>query len=236
MQLRPRPDLDRLAAAFAARGRVRVPDLLAPAAADRLYACLEHDVPWHLVWNEGDEVRRLSPAAVQALTGAERRALDARIAAGGRDGFQFRYRCYPMVDGARTGQDPGLLLHDVLRFLNGDAMLDLVRRITGMAGIVRCDAQATLYRPGDFLTRHDDQGGPGERRCVAYVLNMTRGWKADWGGLLHFPGPDGEVEEAWVPRYNALALFRVPMMHAVGCVAPFAGGPRYAVTGWWRDA
>ena len=32
----------------------------------------------------------------------------------------------------------------------------------------------------------------------------------------------------------ALNVFAVPQMHAVSTVAPFAGGPRYSVTGWWR--
>jgi len=39
-----------------------------------------------------------------------------------------------------------------------------------------------------------------------------------------------------LPGFNTLALFRVPIRHTVSCVAPFAGGQRFAIAGWFRDA
>jgi Rps23 Pro-64 3,4-dihydroxylase Tpa1-like proline 4-hydroxylase len=47
---------------------------------------------------------------------------------------------------------------------------------------------------------------------------------------------DGDVEEVWMPRFNSLALFRVPTRHMVSYVSPFAKHPRYAITGWLCDA
>jgi hypothetical protein len=46
---------------------------------------------------------------------------------------------------------------------------------------------------------------------------------------------DGHVSEGYTPAYNALNLFRVPQRHAVSYVAPFAGAPRLAITGWIRE-
>ena len=98
-----------------------------------------------------------------------------------------------------------------------------------MTEIARADAQATCYRPGHFLTRHDDYI---DGRLVAYVLNFTPAWNPDWGGMLLFTDERGHVEEGYVPAWNALNFLKVPQTHAVSLVAPFAGGLRYSITGW----
>ncbi len=107
-----------------------------------------------------------------------------------------------------------------------------MRELTGLSDISWADAQATLYRPGDFLTVHDDRIG-GHKRLAAYVLNMTPGWRADWGGVLQFLDPSGHVAEGYVPTFNALNLFKVPALHSVSQVALY-GGLRYSVTGWFH--
>ncbi|HAV49166.1 MAG TPA: proline hydroxylase, partial [Brevundimonas sp.] len=45
---------------------------------------------------------------------------------------------------------------------------------------------------------------------------------------------DGAVTETFTPSFGTLNLFKVPQDHAVSMVAPFAGAPRYSITGWWR--
>jgi SM-20-related protein len=230
-------DRDAAARAFAERGRVRVDQVLEASSAEALYACLRHEVPWKLAYNagqeavviEGEELRRMAPAQAQELT--------RTIVQGARQGFQYAYLSYPMVTAYLQQRDPGLLLHRLLEWLTSPGVLDAVRAITGIPELVKCDAQATCYLPGHFLTRHDDGGTGSEGRRVGYVLNLARRWQPDWGGLLQFLAPpDGaEVVECWTPRFNSLALFRVPVLHAVSCVAPFAGEPRLAVTGWFRD-
>jgi Rps23 Pro-64 3,4-dihydroxylase Tpa1-like proline 4-hydroxylase len=37
-----------------------------------------------------------------------------------------------------------------------------------------------------------------------------------------------------MPVFNALNLFRVPLLHSVTLVTPFAGGARLSITGWFR--
>ena len=59
--------------------------------------------------------------------------------------------------------------------------------------------------------------------------------EADWGGLLHFLDPTGQrAVDTFTPVWNSLSLFRVPQMHEVSLVAPWAGSPRYSITGWFR--
>ena len=80
-----------------------------------------------------------------------------------------------------------------------------MREVTGLDAIAWTDAQATLYRPGDFLTTHDDETG-GHKRLAAYVLNMTPGWRPDWGGILQFLDERGNIEEGYSPAFNAPRL------------------------------
>ena len=108
-----------------------------------------------------------------------------------------------------------------------------VRAVTGMSAIAFADAQATLYRPGDFLTAHDDTAA-GKNRLAAYVLSMTPAWRADMGGILEFLDANGHVGGGYVPTFNALNLFRVPQVHCVSQVSLF-GALRYSVTGWFRS-
>ncbi|HEV2111091.1 MAG TPA: 2OG-Fe(II) oxygenase family protein, partial [Gammaproteobacteria bacterium] len=118
-----------------------------------------------------------------------------------------------------------------VEFLNSDVFLGFVKRVTGVEDVVRADAQATRYIPGSFLRKHNDVNQEGTRR-VAYVLNFTKDWQADWGGLLQFLDADGHVEETYFPAFNSLTLFEVPMWHNVSYVVPCAPRGRYAITGW----
>jgi hypothetical protein len=112
---------------------------------------------------------------------------------------------------------------------------ELLQRLVSRESLLKVNAQATLYRPGHFLSLHDDSAHPEQHRRVAYVLYMTRGWRADWGGQLQFLDAQGDVEEVWMPRFNSLGLFLVPTPHVVSYVAPFATQPRHAITGWLCD-
>ena len=104
-------------------------------------------------------------------------------------------------------------------------------RDEGDARVRRMNAQATRYRAGHFLKLHDDFNAE-EGRLYAYVINLTREWKADWGGLLQFLDAEGRVIDTLMPRWNSLSIFRVPAPHVVSLVAPWAEGERLAVTGW----
>jgi SM-20-related protein len=228
--------LDAAAAEFASRGRVRIRGVLGAASAERLHRCLASEVSWRLVYHDGERNVMVEAAAFSSMDAAAQRDLVQRVLAGARDRFQYLYHSYPMVTAYLNHQDPQLFLHRVLEWLNEPATLEIVRHITGIPTLRKADAQATLYRPGHFLTLHDDGGVGNEMRRVAYVLNMTHDWRADWGGQLQFITAGGEIEESWIPGFNTLALFRVPMRHAVSYVAPYATRPRLAVTGWFRDA
>lgn len=232
------PGLDRaqIARRFHAAGRVHIAGVLAPAAAVRAWRCLAEELPWRLVIQDESGPASLGVADTSQLATAERERIEAGIVRRAAHGFQFVYNSFPLYECHRDGILTDRYVMRVFEFLNSPDFIGFAREVTGIGAIDYADAQATLYRPGHFLTRHDDTGGASQGRQVAYVLNLTPEWRAEWGGLLAFIGPDGHVEEAWSPAMNALNLFRVPALHAVTEVASYAGAGRYSITGWLRQA
>lgn len=232
-----------LRAKFEESGRLQIPDLLEESAARRLYRCLAAEIPWQTVFRtrdargdgQGQRHIDLHQAQVAALDRTRQNLLADSVYAEARDRFAYVYNNYPVADAFAEGKNPGLYVNDLFRFLNSEAFLGFIRQVTGMAEIARADAQATLYRSGHLLTRHDDVL-PEQHRLAAYVLSLTPEWQADWGGMLLFHGPGGDIEHGFAPRFNTLNLFRVGQPHSVSYVTPFAGSGRYSVTGWLRSA
>lgn len=237
LKLDPGLDPAKLKPLFARYGRLHLPSILAGPDAQRLAAGLAR-APWSrtfLVDGKGYDVVREDYAKTPA---AVRQEVEAAIARGGRTGFQFDFDTFRISDFLEAGQRQGgavAELEAAYDLLNSDAFLDFVRRLTGDARPAYCDAQATRYRAGQFLTAHDDNLA-GKDRLYAYVLNLTPGWRIEWGGLLVFHDADGHVAEAYAPKFNTLNIFRVPQWHSVSQVASYVDADRLAITGWIRGA
>ena len=228
-------DPERWRALLRRDGRVQIDDYLQPVAAERLRQCLEREVPWTLALRDAGGSRTIDHATYAAMPQEAVAQLLANTASGAPGavdhGFRFAYDSYMMVTAYKEQRDPGLLLHRVLELFNSPEYLAFLRVLTGDARVSRVNAQATRYRPGHFLRFHTDEEHA-EGRLYAYVLNLSRTWSADWGGLLQFIGHDGCVQDTFLPRWNTLSMFAVPAGHAVSLVAPWAGEDRLAITGW----
>lgn len=231
--LNPALDLKALAAVFRDEGVLQIEDALRPESADVLYQCLATEVPWSLAFRDVSGPRKLWAEELAAMDAAGRERLDREILEIARREFQFRYDSFMMVTAYKEKRHTGLVLHRVIEQINSPGWLEPMRAITGYPQIRRADAQATRYVAGHFLRRHNDMNEEDGRLC-AYVINLTRDWQADWGGLLQFLDVEGEVTRTLMPRYNTISLFRVPAAHCVSPVAAFATGARYAITGWLR--
>ncbi len=223
------PLLDRvgLAEEFRRRERIHIQNILTDPAARRLFQVLQQETPWTVTFNKGADFFDVERATLVERARFSRAAFERA-----RSGFAYIYDNHRL---SRTGEpyaNPNHYFAKLHAFLNSPQVLALVRSVTGLDDIEWADAQATLYRPGDFLTLHDDRTG-GHKRRAAYVLNMTPSWQPDWGGALQFFDERGHIAEAYLPRFNALNIFRVPAPHAVSQVAIF-GGFRYSITGWFH--
>jgi SM-20-related protein len=222
-----------LAARFARDGRVRIAPFLRDADAQRLAAALLVQSDWKRVMNSGEKVFESPVAAAHEMTAEQRARLDDAVHAAARDGFQYRFESVRVPDDAEARRAMANPLGAFATFMSSAPVLALLGLVTRATDLAFADAQATIYRAGDFLTAHDDEV-PGKHRRAAYVLGLTPEWRAEWGGLLLFHDAAGDIAEGYAPGFNALSLFAVPQVHSVSLVAPFAGAPRLSVTGWLR--
>lgn len=229
----PAHDPAALAQRWAERGRMQVRDFLVPADAERVHGILQQ-TPWWLALNNGAKVEQLPPEYLATMTQAQINQMLMGVQDRARTGYQFLYQFYPMVSMYFTPTAPKLPVLAVYEFLNRPDTLDFFRKVTGRPDIQWADAQATLYRSGNFLKSHTDRDDEGNR-IAAYVLNFTKGWERDWGGYLQFFDENHDVEQAFRPIFNALNIFSVPQDHSVEMVSSFCPGLRFSVTGWFRS-
>lgn len=233
------PELDRatLASTFARDGRVQIGDVLSTRTAREIHKILAAGTPWGISWQAGaEQPRHVRPEALSLMPRQEHEAIGAKVSAAMRgDGYAFLYSAFPMLDAYKGKWDEGGVHDLLLEHFNDAPFLDLIREVAAMPDLIKADAQATLYAPGQFLATHDDSDAV-EGRRVAYVLNLTQGeWRPDWGGYLLFYDDRGDVVAGYRPRFNTLNMFAVPQSHSVSYVPPFSPVGRFAITGWARD-
>lgn len=219
---------------LARTGRAQMQGVLAASDAQALYEAAR-TVDYNVVMRRETGHVDLPGAWLASLEPGQRQALGQAVQTSAQDSFQYLYDNYPIYDLVQSGRGWNLapIWRDLVTFLNGESFLNLMRDVTGEARISMADSQLTRYRIGHFLTEHDDHA-EGKNRFYAYVLNLTPVWRIEWGGLLAFHGADGNVAEAFTPRFNTLNLLKVPAPHSVTQVALSAAADRISVTGWLR--
>lgn len=232
IELNPALDIAELAGDYAVRNRLQLRNFLEQASADEVYDSLR-ELPWGMIYNDGREVHQLSPEQVASMDDLKADEITAGIQERARTQFQFLYAFYPIHHAYLLPTSPRYRVFEFFEFLNSPTVLDTVRRLSGIGQIRWADAQATWYRPGHFLTAHDD-GDPVRGRAVAYVFNLSRKWDRDWGGLLQFFDANDNVDQAFKPAFNTLNIFTVPQLHSVSMVSTYVTAERLAVTGWFR--
>jgi len=236
LRLNPSLTPDAFASAYAAEGYVQIPNIFEPEAAERLTQILEREIDWEFVFlDENQRGVALTPAQQQALGEAELARLSRGVDERARFSLGLRYLGYTMTDALLRGRDPGHPIHDLTSFIHGADFLRFAAAVAHTPSAVRAEAQASCYRPGDFIGLHDDTGREAGNRLAAYTLGFTRRWRSDWGGQLIFHDNRGDIERGLAPRWNMLTLFRVPRLHSVAPVSAYAGAPRLSVVGWLRD-
>ena len=231
--LNPRLNIATLAERFASFGRMQIADFLTEDFATRLRDHLESSDRWRHLFNSRERTYEFSNADWETLPEEKRDELLSAIDEGAAYDFQYQYDTIRVDDHAAERTKSNSLLDHFGEFLSSQPVLEVLMRVTGASDLVFADCQATRYRPGDFLTPHNDEL-EGMNRRFAYVLNLTPDWRPRWGGLLHFVDGSGGIEDTVTPRFNALSLFAIGQSHYVSQVATYAPLPRISVTGWLR--
>ena len=235
--LNPAIDSAAAKARYDATGRVQIRDFLTPQSAEAVHAVLAGDTLWGMALAAGDGPKDLGPDALRAMTAQDRATMGQAVGKTMRArGYGFVYQRYPMVTAYLEQWEPDGPLAMLLEHINDAPLKALVSNVTGVQGLVKADAQATLFAAGQFLGMHDDRDSHADDgRRVAYVMSFARDWHPDWGGYLNFFNDDGDIIEGFQPRFNCLNMFSVPQRHHVSFVPMWSPPGRFAITGWFRD-
>ena len=232
--LHPSIDIRALKHSYAERGLICIKPFLPEEQADRLHSHLLGRDDWRARLRDLDgRLFELSPEEATDWGAQKIDAIRKLIAPRQAEkGFGYAHTRIRILDEEGRLQDGPALLSQFGEFMSSEPVLELFRSITGVPQINFADSFAARYGPGDYTTSHDDGV---DQRKAAYVFGLTKGWRADWGGLLLFHTEEGQVDCGLIPDFNTFNLFAVPRRHSVSVVAPFASEPRLTITGWFHQ-
>ena len=120
-------------------------------------------------------------------------------------------------------------------WLNSSEIISFLNEVSGHKLKGFSTMFASRYSQGCFLSpHHDDTLG-----SIGFVLQLTKDWRPEWGGVLHFLDDSRKViEYSEVPTFNTLTLFHIPQgkgkWHYVSHVNPGVKSNRIAYSGWYH--
>jgi len=107
--------------------------------------------------------------------------------------------------------------------------LQFIGDLAKIEGLQLVEDFGSIYGHGDFLSIHPDPNFD-----VAFILNLSKDWKYEYGGCLTVF--DKEDPVVILPEYNSLVLLYLGedgVDHYISEVSKLAPGPRMAVSGWF---
>ncbi len=214
--------------AYQQENKVKVENLFTLENAQAINQAVQSIRDYHLVFHVGDEHKAVLESELRKHDDETRLKLQTEIHQNASRGIGFLYGRH-RFDNTHSNS----VLRNTIEWLNSEETINWVKEVTGFQDITHADANITRFARGEFLTRHNDVV-PNETRRVAFVINLSSQWHADWGGLLQFFEADGTSKQSWTPTFNSLSLFNVSEIHSVTCIAPFAPALRLSISGWFR--
>lgn len=124
---------------------------------------------------------------------------------------------------------------ELRKYLSATEVHRFIHSITDIPVTGSFELFASWYKQGDFLSTHSD----GDNGQVGFVYNISKNWRPEWGGMLHFlkQGDSNTVEKVISPKYNALVMFDLSTTagadHFVSHVNT-SQAKRLSFTGWFR--
>lgn len=120
----------------------------------------------------------------------------------------------------------------IKEFLLSSQFLNLLHQITNLSLTSIVSNFGSCYAKDNYLSTHSD----GNRGKIAYVFNLTKHWKEEWGGNFELLQDDySGLKQRVTPNCNAFTLFDVSgsgKPHRVERVKSDVQGKRIAFSGW----
>lgn len=235
-------ELNQLRITFETKGAVTIPHFLSDDAANALEKFFREDMPedW---WSsasypsqtgEISYIRNFTENKLQIKESknyAEKFFYDDSLANGvsGNLSYHFYRTLGDHVEGCWCMEC------NFRKWLLSTELLDFMEAVSGMRYSSYETLFASRYSEGCFLSPHTDQS----LGDIGFVFQLTREWRPQWGGVLHFMDDKGKkITGSEVPTFNSLTLFHLPdkvgKWHYVSHVNPGVKSHRLAYTGWYK--
>ncbi len=124
--------------------------------------------------------------------------------------------------------------YELRNYMSSQIFIDFLNKITQLNLTKLNTLFVSKYTANCFLSTHNDAGNG----RVAFVLHLTKDWKPQYGGHLHFLDESRtKIVETFTPTFNSFMIFEVPeegVPHFVSHVAPNVNIPRISITGWYQ--
>ena len=220
-------DIDSLRERYKVSERLKIDNFLDEQFAESLYKYVYLEKSWTLA--TGLNKNKYEKKNVPMFDKINQLQIKNVSAGFGKD--EFSYIFYR----AMNNQNISYFEFILRKTLNSHAFIDILNNITGLNLTQLTTLFLSKYKSGNFLSPHSDQGNG----RLAFVINLSKFWKPQYGGNLHFLNDDRtEIIETFVPGFNNMLIFYVPeengIPHYVSHIAPNVKFSRYAITGWFN--
>jgi Rps23 Pro-64 3,4-dihydroxylase Tpa1-like proline 4-hydroxylase len=133
-----------------------------------------------------------------------------------------------------NNKNPSLVEQNIRNILESNNFINFLNSVTDMNLTKLTTMFMSKYRTGHFLSPHSDKGNG----RLAFVISLSKDWKPQYGGLLHFLSQDREtIIDTYCPIFNNMIIFGVDELdqpHFVSHVAPNLLFNRISIGGWYE--
>jgi len=203
---------------------ISVPDILDKNLANNIYKLISNrifDKLWYLTIHNG-KTKYIFPNRYNRNLNS----ILEKLKENKKKGI-FTYYIY------RTFQIPkNVYITKLFNFLLSDKFINDIMKITGKNLTELNEVFISKYEKNCFLDIHEDKN----KGTIAFVINLTKDWRVDYGGNLHFLDNEGKVNRTYIPSFNNLIIFEVSdkSKHFVSSINNFVKNKRYCITGWYK--
>ena len=152
-----------------------------------------------------------------------------------KQGFNFKesdlFRFHQTPD---LRNSPNKTLREFAKFFSSKEFCQYISKIT-RTHVNKADMSGFIYSATDHLLPHDDRLAG---RKIAYVVNLSQGFKKRDGGALSFfetkNNKPTKITQSFTPSFNTLYLFKVSprSFHQVDEV--LSSKKRFTLAGWFH--
>lgn len=211
---------------FLSKNILKIDNFLKDSYAQLLYEYLYNNKEWYLA--TGIEKNKYEKKNIPQLNNINTLQIKNVNNAFAKDQFSYIFNRF------MNGTNMSFYEFSIRQLLNSKTFINKLNEITGLNLTKLTTLFASKYQPGNFLSPHSDRGNG----RLAFVINLTKNWKPQYGGNLHFLNESRtEIIDTIVPAFNNFVIFYVPedkgIPHYVSHVVSGVKVNRYAITGWF---